>query len=40
MEFIFSDKSEVKEEVQADNGGKIPANSQKRTSSEVCLPLT
>lgn len=32
--FENNDKSEVKEELQADDGEKIPANSQKRTASE------
>jgi len=37
--FIFSDKIEVKEELQEDDGGELPVNSQKRTASEVCLQL-
>lgn len=37
--FNFSDNSEVKQELHTDDSGKIPAYSQKRTASEVCLPL-
>jgi len=39
IHLIFSDKIEVKEELQEDDGGELPANSQKRTASEVCLQL-
>lgn len=39
VHFIFSDKNEVKEELQADDAGKLPANGEKRTASEVGLQL-
>lgn len=38
VHFYCSDKNEVKQE-NNDDDGKMSANSQKRTASEVCLSL-